>query len=153
MKSARSSAVFLFVIASALGVAGCHRDPAVAKRKYLESGDRYYAKAKYREAAIQYQNAIKVDPKYAEAHYQLAQCYLRLVNLQGAYRELSRAIDQKPDDPKPQIALGNLLLAVRRFPETQQRAELVLKIGNCARGGRWESSVISPTPGSARTAL
>jgi tetratricopeptide (TPR) repeat protein len=140
-------------MALAVLLAGCHRDPNVTKRKYLESGDRYYAKAKYREAAIQYQNAIKVDPKYAEAHYQLAQCYLRLVNLQGAYRELSRAIDQKPDDPKPQIALGNLLLAVRRFPETQQRAELVLKIGNCARGGRWESSVISPTPGSARTAL
>ena len=75
MKKPRSSAVFLLVITLTVLFEGCHRDPAVAKRKYLESGDRYYAKEKYREAAIQYQNAIKIDPRYAEAHFQLAQSY------------------------------------------------------------------------------
>ena len=108
-------------------VTGCHRDPNVAKRKFMESGDRYYAKERYREAAIQYQNVIKVDPKYEEAHYQLAQCYLKLADWPDANRELLQAIDQKPDDPKPQIALGNLLLAARQFPEAQKRAERALK--------------------------
>jgi tetratricopeptide (TPR) repeat protein len=106
---------------------GCHRDPNVTKHRYLESGDTYYAKARYREAAIQYQNAIKIDPKYAEAHYQLAECYLRLSNWAGAYQELLRVIDQKPDDPKAQIALGSLLLAAHKFPEAQERAEQLLK--------------------------
>src|SRR3974377_1383869 len=126
MKNPRSSAAFLFVIALVVLLGGCHRDPTVAKHKYLESGDRYYAKEKYHEAAIQYQNAIKIDPKYAEAHYQLAQCYMRLSNWTVAYQELMRAVDQNPDDAKAQIALGNLLLAARKFPEAQQRAELVL---------------------------
>jgi hypothetical protein len=40
---------------------GCSRDPNVRKQKYLESGERYYEKGKYREAAIQYENAIQVD--------------------------------------------------------------------------------------------
>jgi len=40
---------------------GCSRDPNVRKQKYLESGDRYFAKGRYREAAIQYSNAVQVD--------------------------------------------------------------------------------------------
>ena len=35
-------------------LAGCHGDPNVRKQKYLESGKRYSAEGKYREAAIQY---------------------------------------------------------------------------------------------------
>lgn len=55
-------------------LAGCSRDPNVRKQKYFESGTRYFEAGKYREAAIQYLNAVQVDPAYAEAHYQLAQC-------------------------------------------------------------------------------
>ena len=43
---------------------GCSRDPNVRKQKYLESGNRYYEKGKYREAAIQYENAIQVDARF-----------------------------------------------------------------------------------------
>jgi hypothetical protein len=42
----------LFVAAALL--AGCHGDPNVRKQKYLESGKRYSAEGKYREAAIQF---------------------------------------------------------------------------------------------------
>ena len=35
-------------------LSGCHRDPNVRKHKYLESGERYSAQGKYREAAIQF---------------------------------------------------------------------------------------------------
>ena len=42
-------------------LAGCHRDPNVRKQKYLDSGNRYSSQGKYREAAIQYLNALKVD--------------------------------------------------------------------------------------------
>jgi Tfp pilus assembly protein PilF len=43
--------------------AGCSRDPQIAKRKYFEKGVRYYERGKYREAAIEYQNAIQIDPR------------------------------------------------------------------------------------------
>jgi len=51
----------------------CSHDPNVRKQKYLESGQRYYDKGAYREAEIQFQNAIQVDARFAEAHYRLAQ--------------------------------------------------------------------------------
>jgi len=48
---------------------GCSRDPNVRKQKYLHSGQSYFEKGKYREAAIEFTNAIKIDPGFAEAHY------------------------------------------------------------------------------------
>jgi Tfp pilus assembly protein PilF len=48
---------------------GCSRDPNVRKQKYLESGQRYFDKGQYREAEIQFENAIQVDSRFADAHY------------------------------------------------------------------------------------
>src|SRR6202789_1030890 len=50
---------------------GCSRDPNVRKQKYFESGQRYFDKGQYREAAIQYANAVQIDPRFAQAHFQL----------------------------------------------------------------------------------
>src|SRR4051794_21528598 len=53
----------------------CARDPNVRKQKYAESGERYFDKAKYQEAAIQFSNAIQIDPAYPRAHFDLAKTY------------------------------------------------------------------------------
>jgi tetratricopeptide (TPR) repeat protein len=119
------SAVILALLAVAL--AGCSRDPNVRKQKYFESGQRYFAQEKYREAAIQFLNAVQVDPKFADAHHQLAQCYMRLGVYASAFESLNRAVDSNPDLMKAQIDLGNLLLAGRRFDEAQAKARLVLE--------------------------
>ena len=44
-------------------VAGCHSNPNVQKVRYLENSKRFTAYGKYREAAIQSLNALKVDKK------------------------------------------------------------------------------------------
>jgi Tfp pilus assembly protein PilF len=50
----------------------CARDPNVRKEKYFQSGQRYFEQGKYREAVIEFGNAIKIDPNFAQAHHQLA---------------------------------------------------------------------------------
>src|ERR1019366_9513922 len=102
------------------------RDPNVRKQKYYNSAVNYFEKGKYREAAIQLQNAIKIDPKDAEAHYQLAQCYMKMGMLAGAFAELNRTVDLAPRNWKAQIDLGNLLLAAREFPQAKDKANLVV---------------------------
>ena len=52
-------------------VAACNRDPNVAKKKYVENGNRYYEKGKYKEALIMYRNALKRDMRFGEAYYRL----------------------------------------------------------------------------------
>jgi tetratricopeptide (TPR) repeat protein len=118
------SVVMLFV--AVVMFAGCHGDPNIRKHKYLESGRRFSADGKYREAAIQYMNALKVDNEFIDAHYELAQAYEHMGQSTEACVELSRTIDLQPDNFKARIDLGNLLFADGRTNEAQAQADAVL---------------------------
>ena len=116
--------VMLFV---AVGLfAGCHGDPNVRKQKYLESGKRYSAESKYKEAAIQFQNALKIDKNYPDAHYELAQAYVHLGQFSAAYGELARTVALQPTNYKARIDLGNLLLAGGKIDDAQAQANAVI---------------------------
>ena len=106
---------------------GCSRDPNVQKQKYLDSGDKYFAEAKYREAAIQYANAIKIDSRFAQAHYQLGQTYLKLQDGQKAYQELNSAVSLAPDNYRAHTDLANLLVS-QRDPKLLDEAKTHLDI-------------------------
>src|SRR5229473_4135740 len=103
----------------------CSRDPNVRKQKYFESGQRYFEKAKYREAAIQFSNAIQVDPRFVQAHYQLAQTYLKLRDFNRAYQELSRAVELAPDNYPAHVDLANLLISARDLKQAQTHLEIL----------------------------
>jgi tetratricopeptide (TPR) repeat protein len=98
----------------------------VRKQKYLESGKRYSAEGKYREAAIQYLNALKVDKSFAEAHYELAHTYEHLGQMNAAYGELMRTVNLQPTNYKARIDLGNLLLAGGKTDDAQVQANAVM---------------------------
>ncbi len=108
-------------------LAGCIRDTQVAKKKYLEKGDAYFQKWQYREAAIEYQNAIQIDPRFALAHYELAQTYLRQSDWTHGYQELMRATALEPTNWQAQLDLGNLVLAAGKYLEARERAQIILK--------------------------
>ena len=89
--------VILVTVATALMVVmlvaatGCKSNPEKAKKKYLESGLSYVDKKQYDAAVIQFKKALQVDPKYADAHYQLGLTYLRQQREREAYSELGQA--------------------------------------------------------------
>src|SRR5215510_2557189 len=89
----------------------CSRDPNVRKQKYFESGQRYFEKGKYREAAIQYSNAVQVDPRFASAHYQLALTYLKLGESNHAFQQLNRTLEIDPENYSARIDATNMLIA------------------------------------------
>jgi cellulose synthase operon protein C len=94
-------------------LAACTRDPNIRKQKYFDSGGRYFSQGLYREAAIQYSNAIQIDSRYGKAHYQLARTFLKLDNNARAYQELSRTVELDPSDYRAHADLANLLVTVR----------------------------------------
>jgi len=107
-------------------LSGCFRDPNVRKQKYLESGQRYSAEGKDREAVIQFSNALKIDKNFADAHYALAQAYAHLGALSAAFGELLRTVDLQPTNYKARIDLGNMLLAGGRIDDAQAQANAVM---------------------------
>ena len=125
----RNSSAFRFVLALGLICSlfvGCSRDPNVRKQKYLESGQRYFEKGKYREASIQFSNAIQVDPRFAEAHYQLAQTYLKQQLWVRAYSELSRTLELQPDNFQARLDVANLLIAGGDLKQAKDHVEWLL---------------------------
>jgi tetratricopeptide (TPR) repeat protein len=105
----------------------CSRDPNVRKQKYFQSGQRYFEKGKYREAVIEFVNAIKIDPRFAEAHHQLAETYLRLQQGQGAYQELTRTVELQPENYQARIELASLLIMGHDFQQAQEQTNLLLQ--------------------------
>jgi tetratricopeptide (TPR) repeat protein len=122
----KASFLFIFVSLS-LVTAGCFRNPNARKQKYLESGAHYFQQGKYREAAIQFGNALQIDKNFAPAHYQLAQCFLRQGLFSNAFRELSTVVELEPKNWQAQLDLANLLFEGRRFLDARDRATLILK--------------------------
>jgi len=104
---------------------GCSRDSNTKKLKYLESGERYYEHGKFREAFIQFSNAVQIDGGYAQAHYQLAQSCIRLQKWDQAYAELRRTIELQPDNTNPRIDLANLLIAGGQLKEAKEQTDFV----------------------------
>jgi tetratricopeptide (TPR) repeat protein len=102
----------------------CSRDPNVVKKKYLQTGNRYFEKGKYKEAYIMYRNALKKDRKYAEAYYRAGLTELRLSQPLAALRDLRRAADTDPNFtiPDARVQAGNLVLSAYLLNETRPPA-------------------------------
>lgn len=81
------NAVLALLISLCL-VTACNRDPNVAKKKYVENGNKYYERGKYKEALIMYRNALKRDMRYGEAYYRAGLAELRLTQFANAARSL-----------------------------------------------------------------
>jgi tetratricopeptide (TPR) repeat protein len=92
-------------------LAGCTRNPEAAKRKYLQSGMKYMDQKKYDSAVIQFKKALQVDPRFAEAHYELGNAEMKLKHWPDAFKEFSVAVDQDPNQMKARIAIAGMLLA------------------------------------------
>jgi len=131
MGIARGSKLAFFAVAVGVSLAsltGCSsRNPEVRKQKYLESGKRYLDKGQYREAEIQFENAIQNDARFAEAHYMLAQAATKLGDGRTAVQELSKTIEIQPDHYKAHLDLANLMILASHFSEAKEELDLLVQ--------------------------
>src|SRR5258708_21964917 len=123
-RSAFRGAVLVVFFLTAMFTA-CSHDPNVRKQKYLESGNRYYEKGRYREAAIQYENAIQVDARFADAHYKLALTEIKLGQMPGAAQELIRTLEIQPEYYAAHLDLANLFIAYRQLNDAKEHLDLL----------------------------
>ncbi|MGH9631462.1 MAG: tetratricopeptide repeat protein, partial [Bryobacteraceae bacterium] len=113
---------FLLLLLALLIVGtACNRDPNVAKKRFVESGNKYYEKAKYKEALIMYRKALQKDMRFGEAYYRSALAEVKLGRYSDAVRDLQRAVELQPENLDAHTRLTNLFLnaylADRRRPQ------------------------------------
>src|SRR5580700_9572074 len=118
------------VLAATVALVSCNTDPNVAKKRYLDLGNKYFNNGKYKEASIMYRRSLEKDKRYGPAYYKLGLTYLKEKKLTLAVNSLRRAVELLPkDQPDHWDALTkwtDVYLAV--VHEKQQLAESEVNI-------------------------
>jgi tetratricopeptide (TPR) repeat protein len=110
-----------------LTLVNCSFDPQVVKKKYLDSGNKYFDKGRYKEAQIMYRRALSKDQKYGEAWYKLAMTALKLNQAANAVPSLRRAAELLPKGSKESneanLNLAEILLAAAQTTDVEARSK------------------------------
>jgi len=62
------------------------KSEAEKKAAFLEKGKNYVKEGKFKNAELEFRNAIQIDPNFLEAYSGLAEAYLKMGDPQGAWR-------------------------------------------------------------------
>src|SRR5438874_8663070 len=117
----------LLVVMGLLAAGGCARSPEAKKARHLARGDQYFGKAQYSEAILEYQRALRIDPKDARVIKQLAVSFYRLDAPGQAFPYLVKALELDPGDADIRLKLGTIYLQARQLEKAWEQATLVLE--------------------------
>ena len=94
---------FVIVAATVMGCSG-HRFES-----FFSSGDRYLSARRYSEAAIEFQNAARINPDSAAVQARLGDVYAAMNQTMAAATAYQRACALNPNDPKKFGPLGSFM--------------------------------------------
>src|SRR6185503_12551231 len=116
-----------------LTLVSCNRNPEVAKKKYLESGNKYFANGKFKEARIMYKDAIQKDRLFGPAYYRLGLTAIKLNAANEAYGAFRRAVELlKPDNPDHWDAKAKLVEILLSVGKGQNQKQYLKEVGEFA---------------------
>src|ERR1700690_433628 len=118
MKSCKLASILPLLLV----VVSCSRDPKVQAQRYLDNGNKFFAKGKFKEASIMYRRALQKDLKFGEAYYRLGLTDLKLAAYGDAGRMLRRAVELEPNNTDAITKLADLLLLASRQDNPQSAA-------------------------------
>ncbi|MBN2687572.1 MAG: tetratricopeptide repeat protein [Deltaproteobacteria bacterium] len=113
----------VFILAIALVACGSSDSK---KAKFYEKGMELYAKGEYGKAAINFGNAAKIDPQFADAYAMMGQSLMKRMQFKQAFGALTKAVELKADLWDAHVALGNIYLAGRKKDMAWEKVNLVL---------------------------
>ncbi len=113
-----------FLLAAFIGLTGCSSDPKVRKQKFLDNGNKLYAKGEYKQAAIYFRRALREDAQFAEAYYKVGLTSIKLGNWADAIGSLQRAftLDPKNSDAGAKLAEIYMIAAAQEPKRAKQFA-------------------------------
>jgi len=123
----RVRAITILAVAAIVLTAGCARSPEAKKARYLERGDRYFKQQQYREAILEYRNALRIDSNNAQAVRQLGFAHYELGQIGQSFRFLLKAAELEPDNTQVPLKLATVYLLAGKPAEARGQADRVLQ--------------------------
>jgi len=111
------------LMASLLTACGSSKETAA---DYVESGKMLIQEGMLEKAKLEFKNAIQIDPRTAEAFYQLALLDEKSQKWKGMYANLSTAEQLDPTHHDAIVKLGQLFLLSGELGEAEKKVEKVL---------------------------
>lgn len=99
-------------------------------------GSAYFQKHDYPQAIAQFQKAVKIAPRYAQAYYHLGKTYFALDRIDLALRELRHAVELNPGFAAAYYSLGLSHLKLRNQTSARTAFEQVVHLAPDAEIGR-----------------
>jgi tetratricopeptide (TPR) repeat protein len=94
-------------------------DTSYGKRQkansFFSKGEAYQKQSRYKEAAGQYEEAVKADDRYAEAFSNLGFCYRKQGDYNRAIKNYKRAIELKPELAEAHEYIGEAYVEMGRI--------------------------------------
>ena len=138
-------------LAAILLAASCSRDPQSQAQRYVDNGNKFYEKAKYKEASIMYRRALQKDLRYGEAYYRLGLADIKLSAFTDAVRALHRAVELQPKNADAAVKLAEIYLvataqdpdhATQLMKEVKDLSDHLLELDpNSADGHRMKAQI------------
>ncbi len=112
---------------AALFLVSCDRSPEAKLAKHVKRGDEYVKQEKFKEAVIEYKNAVKAAPKDPAAHWKLAKASIESKDVRTAFQELQKTVELDPGNFEALGKLGEIYVMAGKKEEAAQIADNLVK--------------------------
>ena len=123
----RSKMLMAFWILAAVLLGSCDRSPEAKLAKHVKRGDEYAKEEKFKEAVIEYKNAVKAVPMDPAAHWKLAKASIEAKDLRTAFAELQKTVELDPNNFEALGKLGEIYVMAGKTDEAAQIADNLIK--------------------------
>ena len=145
-------AVLAVVLAISAGALFCilfqSREKARKYDDYLQLGQKYLSEMKYEDAILVFQDAVRLDPKRAEAYTELAELYVKNGQYDEAEEVLRYAEKHVAGNAQDEIASEQKIVAEYKAQEGQKKADREKKnrYPSATPGSVPATETVKPTP-------
>src|SRR5262249_50942431 len=103
------TSLFVLTVASFLTLGACRQSAERKAANTIARGELLVAKKDYRRAALEFRNAVRLQPQNADAYYRLALAQAASHDLSGAVFSLRRATELDPHHRDAQLKFAELM--------------------------------------------
>lgn len=107
-------------------LSGCS-DPDKKKQKHFSRAIEYIHQEDSNAAILELRNAIQIDPKFADARYQLGLLYLKNGDARAAFGELQRTANLDPTNLDAGVKVAEFFLLAKNSEESRNYVTKVLQ--------------------------
>ena len=106
-------------------MSGCASDET-KKMSHLKNGNKFFEQGEFKKAAIEFKNALQIDPAFPEGHFMMGKVSLAQGNYQGGFNSFLKVEKLSPDHLGARLELARMFNAAGKREDALSRINFIL---------------------------